>query len=413
MMSEDEIYDLIVIGGGAAGYFGAISAAEGAPWSRVLILEKTGEVLTKVKISGGGRCNVTHACFEPGELVRYYPRGGKSLIGPFHRWDAADTAEWFTDRGVKLKTESDGRMFPVTDDSRTIINCLERAAETSGVETCLKAEVEGLEYDEGNWKIELKSGKQLQSRAVLLATGGTRNNAGVKLAGDLGHTLVAAAPSLFTFKINDSRLEDLAGISVAQATASIPAIKTRTEGACLITHWGLSGPTVLKLSAHGARELAELDYQFEVIINWCGLNEPQLLEILAHSRAESPKKRVRSGVSDLPIPGRLWQRLVDHAQIGEDITWANLSKAGRHALVRNLLACRFKVDGKSMNKEEFVTAGGVDLKEVNFKTMESRVHAGLFFAGEVLDIDGVTGGFNFQAAWTTARIAGESAVGVS
>jgi predicted Rossmann fold flavoprotein len=304
-------------------------------------------------------------------------------------------------------------MFPVTDDSRTIINCLERAAETSGVETCLKAEVEGLEYDEGNWKIELKSGKQFQSRAVLLATGGTRNNAGVKLAGDLGHTLVAAAPSLFTFKINDSRLEDLSGISVAQATASIPAIKTRTEGACLITHWGLSGPTVLKLSAHGARELAELDYQFEVIINWCGLNEPQLLEILAHSRAESPKKRVRSGVSDLPIPGRLWQRLVDHAQIGEDITWANLSKAGRHALVRNLLACRFKVDGKSMNKEEFVTAGGVDLKEVNFKTMESRVHAGLFFAGEVLDIDGVTGGFNFQAAWTTARIAGESAVGVS
>jgi hypothetical protein len=412
-MSEDKIYDLIVIGGGAAGYFGAISAAEGAPWSRVLILEKTGEALTKVKISGGGRCNVTHACFEPSELVRYYPRGGKSLIGPFHRWDAADTVEWFADRGVKLKTESDGRMFPVTDDSRTIISCLDRAAEIAGVEARLKAEVVGLGYDGEIWKIGLKGGEQFQSRAVLLATGGIRNNAGVKLAGNLGHAIVAAAPSLFTFKINDCRLEDLSGISVPHATASIPAIKIKTEGACLITHWGLSGPTILKLSAQGARELAELDYQFEVIINWCAMNEPQLLDVLAKSRDESPKKRVRSGVSDLPIPGRLWQRLVDHAEIGEETIWANLSKAGRHALVRNLLACRFKVDGKSMNKEEFVTAGGVDLKEVDFKTMESRIHPGLFFAGEVIDVDGVTGGFNFQAAWTTARIAGESAVGVS
>ena len=236
-MAEEDIYDLVVVGGGAAGYFGAISSAEAAPWSKVLILEKTGEVLTKVKISGGGRCNVTHDCLDPRELTKFYPRGEKVLIGPFHRWGPSDTIDWFASKEVKLKVESDGRMFPVTDNSKTIMDCLARAAEEGGVELRLKAEVESLESDSGEWVIRLAGGETVRCRAVLLATGGTRNNAGVKLAGELGHELVPAAPSLFTLKIDDHRLEELSGISVPHAEASVPGLKLKTEGPCLITHW--------------------------------------------------------------------------------------------------------------------------------------------------------------------------------
>ena len=409
-MAEEEIYDMVIVGGGAAGYFGAISSVEAAPWSKVLILEKTGEVLTKVKISGGGRCNVTHDCLDPRELTKFYPRGEKALIGPFHRWGPSDTIDWFASKGVELKVESDGRMFPVTDNSKTIMDCLTKAAEEGGVELRLRAEVESLESDGREWVIRLSEGEKVRCRAVLLATGGTRNNAGVKLAGELGHELVPAAPSLFTFKIDDPRLDGFSGISVPQAEASVPVLKLKTEGPCLITHWGLSGPAILKLSARGARELADQKYRFDVVINWCGLKEPELLEIFSRAREKSPRKRVRSGLGEVAIPTRLWTRLAEHAGVGEETIWANLSKTDRHSLILAIIASRFNVNGKSMNKDEFVTAGGVNLMEVNFKTMESRLHSGLFFAGEVLDIDGVTGGFNFQLAWTTGRIAGEAAV---
>jgi len=257
-MSEDNVYDLIVVGGGAAGYFGAIACAETASWLRVLILEKTGDALGKVRISGGGRCNVTHTCFEPRELVKYYPRGEKTLIGPFHRWGPTDTIDWFSSKGVKLKTEDDDRMFPTTDDSKTIMDCLTRAADEGGVELRLKTQVDSIESRDGEWFLEVCDNVTLRSRAVLLSTGGIRNNAGVKLAGQLGHTLVPAAPSLFTFKIDDSRLEDLPGLSVPNAEVSIPELKMKCEGPCLITHWGLSGPAILKISARGARDLAEL-----------------------------------------------------------------------------------------------------------------------------------------------------------
>jgi predicted Rossmann fold flavoprotein len=301
-------------------------------------------------------------------------------------------------------------MFPTTDDSQTIINCLEDAANDAGVMVEYRCEVESLVREDDYWLLKMKRGGEFRSRAVLLATGGIRNGAGTVLAGELGHTLIPAAPSLFTFKVQDPRIEELSGISVTEVTAEIPALKLRTQGPCLITHWGLSGPAILKLSAQAARELAEMDYRFEVKINWCaGSNEAQLDAILAGVREASPKKKVRSGAEGLSIPARLWQRFVEAADIDGETTWSNLSKKERHRLVQQLTACTFSVDGKSMNKDEFVTAGGVSRDEVDFKTMESRIAPGLYFAGEVLDVDGVTGGFNFQAAWTTARIAGEAA----
>ncbi|MDF1825743.1 MAG: NAD(P)/FAD-dependent oxidoreductase [Verrucomicrobiales bacterium] len=403
-------YDFIAIGGGAAGFFGAIAFAEARPGSRVAILEKTNSVLGKVKISGGGRCNVTHACFEPKPLTTRYPRGERSLIGPFHRWGAADTVEWFESRGVKLKTEADGRMFPVTNLSDTIIDCLMDAAEDAGIEILFRTDVESLVSDKSGIILHLAGGGDLEARSVLLATGGVRNGAGQKLAGALGHTIIPAAPSLFTFKIDDSRLKDLAGVSVASVKAKIPGTALRSEGPCLVTHWGLSGPAILKLSAWGARELSRCDYRFEVVIDWTpGLRSEALDETLSQMREASPRKRISSGVEGLTIPSRLWQKLVSAAGIDQTTTWSNLLREQRRALVSQLTASTFRVEGKSTNKEEFVTAGGVELKEVNFKTMESKVVPGLHFAGEVLDIDGITGGFNFQAAWTTSKIAGESA----
>lgn len=402
-------YDFVAIGGGAAGFFGAISYAQARPGSRVVILEKTGSVLGKVKISGGGRCNVTHACFDPRTLTTHYPRGEKSLIGAFHRWSAVDTVEWFEHRGVKLKTESDGRIFPVTDSSETIIDCLKSEAEDAGVEILFRTGVELIGQEGETLVLTLSDETQIATPAVLLATGGVRNGSGQRLAGGLGHEVIPAAPSLFTFSSNDPRLEELAGVSVSPVKAAIPGTSLRSTGPCLVTHWGLSGPAILKLSAWGARELAERGYRFEVVIDWTGGAGVEAVEdLLQANRDASPKKQVGTGIEGLSIPVRLWQRLVKAAGI-EAVTWANLSKPLRRALVNQLTASKFEVTGKSMNKEEFVTAGGVHLKEVNFKTMESRRIPGLYFAGEVLDIDGVTGGFNFQAAWTTSRIAGESA----
>lgn len=405
-----EPYDFVAVGGGAAGFFGAIAFAEAAPGSRVAVLEKSGEFLQKVRISGGGRCNVTHDLHDPRELVDRYPRGRKSLIGPFHRWMVGDTIDWFAQRGVELKTEEDGRMFPVTDDSATVVACLVEAAQQAGVEMRDHCPVESLRRVEGGWELDCGRAGLVRSRSVLLATGGIRNGAGTQLAGLLGHEIVSAAPSLFTFRISDPRIEDLAGVSVPEVVTEIPALGLRSDGPLLITHWGMSGPAILKLSAFGARELADRDYRFEAVIRWLGgRREQEVEDLLTQARERSPKRFVRSPVDGIDLPARLWQRLVEAAGIGEETTWANLTKAERSALVQQLAGGSFSVDGKSMNKDEFVTAGGIALGEVDLRRMESRLHPGLFFAGEVLDVDGVTGGFNFQAAWTTAKIAGEAA----
>lgn len=402
-------FDLAVIGGGAAGFFGAIAFGEAHPGSKIVILEKTNAVLGKVKISGGGRCNVTHACYEPKVLTKYYPRGEKSLIGPFHRWGATETVDWFTSKGVELKTEGDGRMFPTTDQSTTIIECLLEAATAAGVEVYYRCDVETLFAADDGWRVCFLEGADITAKAVLLASGGVRNGVGARLTEHLGHEVIPAAPSLFTFKIRDPRLMDLSGVSAPVVKASIPELSLETEGPCLITHWGLSGPAILKLSALGARALADRDYRFDVSINWVNLSREAVEVSLQREREASPKKRIRSGASSFGLPSRLWAQLVDAAEINVETTWSNLSKQGRLSLVEQLVASQFSVDGKSMNKEEFVTAGGINLREVNFKTMESKIVPRLYFAGEVLDIDGVTGGFNFQAAWTTGRIAGESA----
>lgn len=420
MPPPDTPWDLIVVGGGAAGFFAAITYAEAAPGSRVLILEKTAHVLGKVKISGGGRCNVTHACFEPKNLTKNYPRGSRSLIGPFHRWGAADTVEWFTSRGVELKTEADGRIFPVTNNSQTIIDCLTRSARDAGTtvqtSTSVKSIIAGNTSD-APYQLTTDEGTNLLTRSVLLATGGTRLAAGAKLAESLGHQLVPNVPSLFAFNIHDPRISDLPGISVPDAQISVPAIKLTATGPLLITHHGLSGPGVLKLSAWGARELHDCGYQFPIAINWLhGLSPNQIETTLANTRQNWGKRRVRSRAPfenlPAPFPKRLWERLCIAAGVDENCIWSQLNRECSRRLLTELTAGKFEVSGKSINKDEFVTCGGVRLPDINLKTMESKLRPGLYFAGEILDIDGITGGFNFQNAWTSGYLAGTAAANI-
>ncbi len=398
---------VVVIGGGAAGFFGAIAAAEfGA--REVLILESGPEVLTKVRISGGGRCNVTHGCHEPKELVAGYPRGHRSLLGPFHQWQVTDTVEWFAKQGVELKTEDDGRMFPVTDDSRTVIDCLTSAARRLGVAWRTHCGVTGVQaLSNGAFRIETDDGGRIEAAIVLIATGGIRSGNARKPVESVGHAVAAAVPSLFTFKIGDERLAGLQGVSVPNAR--VHAASWTATGPLLVTHWGLSGPAILKVSAWGARDLAECGYQFELRVNWTGmLCAGDLTNLLASERqVHGARKVMRHSIVD-GVTKRLWQRLCAASGISEDRTWSTLAKGEARRLCEELTDGRYAVTGKSLNKDEFVTCGGVHLKDVNLKSMESKLTPGVFFAGEVLDIDGVTGGFNFQAAWTTGRIAGEA-----
>ncbi len=410
-MDGTDTVDLVVAGGGAAGFFGSITFAEARPGSRVVILEKSREVLGKVRISGGGRCNVTHACFEPRRLVTHYPRGSRQLIGPFHHWGPADTMEWFESRGVPLKIEEDGRVFPESDRSQSIIDCLVGEARRTGVEVRCRTAVKRVSRtDGGTYEVETADGGILATRKLLLTLGGTRNRIGADLAAGFGHRIEAAAPSLFTFRIGDPRLADLPGLSVPSARVRIPGTKLVSTGPVLVTHWGLSGPGILRISAWGARELQQRDYRFEVEVNWTGeLGEDAILQEFDRRRTDTPRKKL---VNDprFGIPLRLWKRLVAAAAEADDdsLHWPHLTKPVARRLAAQLGACRFQVDGKSMNKDEFVTCGGVHPGDVDFKTMESRKVDGLHFAGEILDIDGITGGFNFQAAWTTSRIAGEA-----
>ena len=408
---------VIVVGGGAAGYFAAISCAEklGANGS-VTLLEATAHPLAKVRVSGGGRCNVTHACFEPRELVKKYPRGGRELLGAFSRFQPRDTVAWFAARGVELKTEADGRMFPITDDSATIAECLMRAAEAAGVKVVTSLGVRTVERsptqsDKGEgsafW-LTLTDDSNLRCERLLLATGGNKSSSGLTVAQKLGHTIETPVPSLFTFHIDDKRLEGLSGVSVPNATTAVAGTKLRESGPLLITHWGLSGPAILKLSAWGARELAQAGYEFTVVVNFAGaVTREALLRELTTVREKNPRKQIVTW-SPLDMPQRLWERLVTSSGIAATTPWAQVGNAALGALSALLTAAEFKVVGKSLFKEEFVTCGGIKLSEVDFRTMQSRLCPGLFFAGEVLDVDGITGGFNFQSAWTTGWLAGQA-----
>ncbi|MFM7888696.1 MAG: NAD(P)/FAD-dependent oxidoreductase [Pseudanabaena sp.] len=412
--------EVVVIGGGAAGFFGAIHAAK-ASHTRVTLLESGRQPLAKVRISGGGRCNVTHHCFEPSQLVQNYPRGAKALRGGFSKFQPLDVVRWFKDEGVNLKTEADGRMFPITDDSETIVEALMFAAKKAGVHLRTNVLVQKIETQieyigDRKFDVILKNGEHIICDRLLLATGSSPS--GYAIARSLGHDLKPPVPSLFTFNIKDSKLHELAGVSVNPATvklisASSPEKKKSSRnpleqsGALLITHWGLSGPAVLKLSAWAARELHECNYQAKLAVNWIpSLKVEALKQILLTAKANQPKKFI-SNYCPLEISLRLWEYLLDKAEIELEKRWADISNKSIQQIVHVLNASEYAITGKGVFKEEFVTCGGVRLQDVNFQTMESKICAGLFFAGEILDIDGVTGGFNFQNAWTTAWIAAQ------
>jgi len=457
---------IIVVGGGAAGIFAAIACAEASPGAEVAVLEKSPKFLAKVRISGGGRCNVTHACFDPREFATRFPRGGKELIGPLQKFSARDTVAWFAARGVRLKTEADGRMFPTTDSSQTIIECLLHAARSAGVKLRANCGVESVRRLSGGFEVllsksieaggvkanplepeysvslsprrssgeragergspqpgtssprpspplrggegELPAGETLFCERLLLAMGGCRAAAAGQLAVSLGHTLVPPVPSLFTFHIETRWLRELAGVSVESAEVSVPAAALGERGPVLVTHWGLSGPAILRLSAWGTRKLHALDYKFPLLINWLPEFTVEKTSAAFQARRESQGAKLVINAPLVPLTARLWEALVIASGIGHETRWASLTRAQHLQLVQQLTRTELAVTGKSLNKEEFVTCGGVRLAEVNFKTMESRVCPGLYFAGELLDLDGLTGGFNFQAAWTTGWLAGRA-----
>jgi predicted Rossmann fold flavoprotein len=398
---------LIVIGGGAAGFFGAIAAATHNRRLQVTILEASRQPLGKVLISGGGRCNVTHHCFEVDRLIQYYPRGGKALRGAFTRFQPKDTVEWFTSRGVKLKTEADGRMFPITDRSETIADCLLHTAKMAGIRLKTGVLVKSVQKELDGFLVTLKTGETLRGDRLLLATGS--NPLGYRWAKELGHSIESPIPSLFTFNIRDPRLQDLAGISVESARVKLLDTgnqKLEQTAPLLITHWGLSGPAILKLSAWGARIFSQNNYRMKLQVNWLPeYNLETLNQFFLTVKEQNHKKQV-SSYCPLKLPKRLWQRYVMLNGISEEKVWAEISKKELNKLAIDLTQGTLEINGKGVFKEEFVTCGGVSLKEVNFKTMESKIVARLYFAGEILDIDGVTGGFNFQSAWTTGWLAG-------
>ncbi len=394
-----------VIGGGAAGFFGAIACATANPNSRVIILEKARQILAKVRISGGGRCNVTHSCFDPAVLVQNYPRGGKELRGAFSRFQPRDTIEWFQSRGVELKTESDGRMFPTTDSSETIISCLMEEMKAQGVELWTERGVVDCEKKE-RFHLTLSNGEILECDSVLVATGSSPKVS--MWLEKLGHSLLAPVPSLFTFNIPDSPLHELSGISVPKVKLSLEECGLHQTGPLLITHWGFSGPAVLKLSAWGARILHEKQYKTPLKINWLpDISSDALKQLITDCRQTYPARQV-GNESPVAIPKNLWKAFLEMAKVPLETRWSALSKQHMQDILKTLQGCVFQINGKSTYKDEFVTCGGVKLQEVDFKTLESRICPGLFFAGEVLDVDGVTGGFNFQNAWTTSWLAGNA-----
>lgn len=408
-MWKDSTHKVLIIGGGAAGFFAAIACAEENPAAEVLILEKGKDVLGKVKISGGGRCNVTNGCFEPRELVKNYPRGGKALLGPFHKFCTGDTMHWFESRGVPLKIEEDNRVFPISDNSQSIIDCLTGAAEKAGVTVRKNTRVDQIyppEEKGQRWKVMTGEGEALFADKILIATGSS--TVVWEMIRHLGHSIVEPVPSLFTFNVKDPRIDGLPGVAVPMAQVKIQGTKFQAEGPLLITHWGLSGPGILRLSAWAARELHAMDYRFQILVNW-SYPTPlhQMQEEMPKFREENAKK-IMAKANPAAMPQRLWRQILERLGINPEQPWANAGKKQLNQLAQELCAATFSVSGKSTFKDEFVTAGGVDLDEVDFKTFESKIHRGLYFAGEALDIDAITGGFNFQAAWTGGWIAGKA-----
>ncbi|MBT5855200.1 NAD(P)/FAD-dependent oxidoreductase [bacterium] len=402
-------HQIIIVGGGAAGFFSAIHNKKNNPDSTVIIIEKSPEVLAKVKVSGGGRCNVTHACFDPKTLCDFYPRGHKELRGPFHSFQPRDTMQWFESHGVHLKIESDNRVFPTSNTSQSIIDCLMSTAADLGVNLWTDCQVTQITKSDDTFSVSLTNGQDHICQKLVLATGSSRR--GHTFAINLGHTIETPIPSLFTFKVDDTDLHERTGLSVENTITYLSIDKKRKQiGPLLVTHWGMSGPGIIKLSAWHAKALHQTDYQAMLTVNWLANYDTESIQTrLQQTQDQSPKKLCISRSPFPEIPRRLWEYLVYRAGIAENQTWNNLSNKHTNKLIHELSQGQFQIDGKTTFKEEFVTCGGVTLSEINFKTMESKVCKGLHIIGELLDIDGVTGGFNFQNTWTTGYLSGQTA----
>lgn len=400
------MFDLIVVGGGAAGFFGALQAAERKPGLKILIVEKTPKLLSKVRISGGGRCNVTHHCFEPTALSHHYPRGQKQLKSLFRKYQAADVVNWFEQKGVKLKTEEDGRMFPVTDRSETIIDCFLTQARLHGITIETNAGVEEIKLLPDGFEL-LTMSKKFSGKKVLLTIGGHPNASAYAVIKKLGHSIRPLIPSLFTFNDSQKEFKDLMGVSVPHGSVRIAGTKFHQQGPVLITHWGLSGPAVIKLSAWAAEYFYQQRYEATVLVSWIKETQEETVRQFLLEYKSLHKKRKVYAHPLFELPQRLWTRLCELAAIDEEKIWDELSGKNLNKLLELLIRCPFKIKGKTTFKEEFVTCGGVDLAEVDLETMESKKIKNLFFAGEVLNIDGETGGFNFQSAWTTSYVAAQ------
>jgi predicted Rossmann fold flavoprotein len=403
---------LIVIGGGAAGFFCAVNAARLNPGLQVTILEKTNKLLSKVKVSGGGRCNVTHACFEIAEMSRQYPRGNHFVKKAFHQFFTTNTIQWFEERGVKLKTEPDGRMFPLTDSSQTIVDCLMKEVNRFGVEVRMMSEVRSLKSEAGKFLVSISDPRHptsdiglLTSDFVCIACGGYPKSSMFDWLRKTGHTIEEPVPSLFTFNMPGHSIRELMGVSVEKAKVKIIHPKLEEEGPLLITHWGLSGPVVLRLSAWGARELAACNWQFKILVNWLpAFNEQSLKDKFQQVRFDLASQKI-GNKNPFNLPQRLWLFLLEYTAISKEIRWADLPAKEQNKFIKSLCASEFDIKGKTTFKEEFVTAGGVRLSEIDASTMMSKKVSNLFFAGEILDVDGITGGFNFQHAWTSGFVA--------
>ncbi|MGD1846945.1 MAG: NAD(P)/FAD-dependent oxidoreductase [Salibacteraceae bacterium] len=395
-----------VIGGGAAGFFAAISAKSHHPEAEVVLYERSTKPLAKVKVSGGGRCNVTHACFQPSQLVGFYPRGSKQLRKAFGTFHTTHTVDWFESRGVKLKTESDGRMFPITDSSQTVIDCLMGELRKLRIPLNIKSPVSNIKNVDNGFRLSIGD-QSVFVHKVIVASGGSPKRSGLAWLEALGHPIVDPVPSLFTFNMPGEPIRELMGLSAPEATVHIQGSKLRSTGPLLITHWGMSGPAILKLSAFGARDLADRNYQFKAQVQWVtGHKENDLLELIVEQQEQHPKQKLFSRPV-VELPKRLWHFLLEKVELSAATTWGELGRKGRNRLINVLLNDVYTVSGKTTFKEEFVTCGGVSWEQVAPQTLQSKVLPGLYFAGEVLDVDGVTGGFNFQAAWTTGFIAGQ------
>ena len=399
---------LVVVGGGAAGFFCAVNAARLYPSLEVMILEKSNHLLSKVRVSGGGRCNVTHACFSIAEMIKKYPRGASFLKKAFHHFFTSDTIAWFKERGVEIKTESDGRMFPVSNTSQTIIDCLMQEANQYGVTILMNREVKEIEKKDNGFNLLFSNHSVIETDFLCIASGGYPKSLQFEWLTKIGHTVESPVPSLFTFNMPGNPITALMGIAVEKVQVKIGGSKLVEDGPMLITHWGMSGPAILKLSAWGARELAAKNWQFGMIINWLPIyTEQTLKEKFQQVRFDIAAQKI-SNRNPFSLPQRLWDYLLQQSGVNENIRWADLPAKEQNKLIKNICAQEFSVNGKTTFKEEFVTSGGISLDEVDHASMQSKIVPNLFFAGEVLNIDGVTGGFNFQNAWTTAWIAAQA-----